>query len=1476
MKKHTNNNIVYDDKMSKKEQKNQHQYIFSHINRTNSITFKEKYDFFYFHAKKILDKDVKDDEEAFIDILKNNAQLSRITKNKLQQNKSSSNFNINNDNDSIIGKLKRVYIKQQHEANKSFCNKKPKHKSILADMLQVNNNENTKSSLISSQRKKLSNSMLIERKKFFDLERMNGYQLFNFFRNEKQFEIYDRQLNIAKTLKNPLLRAKKLLPSNSLNNTFNSKNNLFNSTLNNKNRNSNFSIIPNQTHNDFKNSFLNINNDFDKSFNNNNNLVKSNTHRESIVSNSNETNSHINNTNLFNSKNLIIRMNSINNTFLNSERQMDNSIIKENSQHESIDLNRQRNLKNSSNNNYTNFNDLMKIKDGSETIDSRSSVKKETLLNSIKEDNNFNDPIYINDKEKNITFNISDNALLDKKPVLPLKKVKKNKINYFRKSTNNNDFNKESFLDKINGNNNDANSDMNKLNNDKNTLYSTNNFNRSTLSNTLRSRKQLNQSEINTTSVKPSFKEIKLFNNLARNDSMTELDKNKVLWKNSLSNFMKHKDISNNLEIPVLNKSIAKNHSLISVNKKEDVESSNKILKFKSILEKVSNKQDIQSKSLNKITKKVQVNNNKSKNKNKKVRFFRRESNNSNSFRNKSESSFDSSAQLTNYNNNNSKKKKDEVKNNKIKEFKLKLITREFFKEKVYYNQTKESILKEKQVKIKNQTKKHRQSINLANEVKKLGRTSFFIKRNNALKNVISQNEFSKELSKLIKEKEEEYKKLFITKTSEEEKEEEINKFINDFQEKKRQEDVLKIKNNPHQTLIKITKNLEIDKNEDISNDNISLSESIKKRLNNISNKYNESLEVNKSNPEDEESKGNEKRSSVFAKDKKIQDKLANKQLAELIPGFDLNTLKPIKKQIIENKEITIDYFTNIPMKLRDLIRIDFLIIKKEYKPRGITPKKYKIKNTILGNNFTKLIINHAIKLQSKVKKCNSDDFNFRERIKQINDQKTKKKKNYINIFFLSKNIPLTRSQLMLNELVNEDSSSEEKDLLHLRKKDDYNNEKGNYQVSDSSNNEQIKKRNATKKSTVNLKKYLINSTKNLYPTKNLSKNVFNANSINELGKKNNELISVKNLDDKVKQNREFLITEEEELEKEISMKNSDSESEDSSSVERFTILKNQENLNYLEPYLFDNFSKDYNKLIYKGKLLDVTKVLERNKISLLNRLDPGIFKTYDMITAFRKYGKAKKSDIDIIIEYMEQKVEEIDRFLYKFNIHYLKHEYEKATFPIFEKEFNKLFMNYPYVIRDFMKQRYFSKFGDPFKNPRIMMNISEAITKANGTFKKEVTNKSLNKKTIVDEILEKYPPYYQLKRQKERFKIKGTMKILDVPNSFNKINLYEKNEILEKEMKQKFNFNKEDYLKDISIPKYKYLKEPKLKGYKSFKRSLDFLQEESSKNHNNLIKTQKYFAKRSLYVDPSLCVIEQRDFNEPEKKVPIKNMWIQ
>ena len=560
-------------------------------------------------------------------------------------------------------------------------------------------------------------------------------------------------------------------------------------------------------------------------------------------------------------------------------------------------------------------------------------------------------------------------------------------------------------------------------------------------------------------------------------------------------------------------------------------------------------------------------------------------------------------------------------------------------------------------------------------------------------------------------------------------------------------------------------------------------------------------------------------------------------KIIEIKNNVDLNEkLKAKPKKINKKKnnvlvtKCPLIYYLNSLKNTRKFISLEFKIIKKNKKQlRNHSTKKLQsisIASSFILTDRQK----HTLNANTLIKKMHTI-YNFNDDNNLINKEINKKRKIML---FKGK---LTKSEMLLSKIIN-DSSDNDISFINLY---NYANERYNNHL------------NNKESGLSNLSGQLINQKyKKINKSKLNVKNFLKDKSLSPIKTFNSPKISTKNLENNSKKSSEF-------------------DSEDNQSIEKLQVIKvepinnNQlkknyayENLDFLEPYLCDENSKEINKLIYKGKELDILKVLEKNKLLIVKRINPNFNKTNDVFLTLKRLTKSQKSDIDIILEFIEQKIDELDEKFKNFNAHRLKYDYEKNTFPLFEKEFNKLFKDYPKIVRDFMKERYMLKFGNPFKNPVLMFRMSEALTR----------NKKINPPTILsnrektktDKIMEKNDILNKAKVN-EKFRIIGNMKILDVPEIFKKLDETKPTIIREKQLKKTENIRHKKYFHNLSGTNF--FKNPILKNYNSLMQSFDVIQDQNIINHNKICKIQTFYKERSMYVDPRVCVLDQRKYEK-------------
>ena len=298
----------------------------------------------------------------------------------------------------------------------------------------------------------------------------------------------------------------------------------------------------------------------------------------------------------------------------------------------------------------------------------------------------------------------------------------------------------------------------------------------------------------------------------------------------------------------------------------------------------------------------------------------------------------------------------------------------------------------------------------------------------------------------------------------------------------------------------------------------------------------------------------------------------------------------------------------------------------------------------------------------------------------------------------------------------------------------------------------------------------------------------------------------------------------------------------------------NIKNYNYLKQYFPDDTtSKDF-EICYNGLRIDVEKLISKNSYSLMASLNPSKHTNLVKLgSLINRYIKTMTIDIDIFLEYMYEKICIIDREIQVFNSKNLLDYFKTNFLPHIQKEFNKIFSIYPQDLKEFMKERYISKFGNPMKSfntqLNLLLNADKKLLNPSQNLKK---SKELER---IEEILRNYTSFETIKKYNNNIKKVGRMKILDVPSNF-KNAIVNENTLYEKKIKEKINIPKNDYLTCLSKPKFINFK-PKLKSFYSFKNSLDYINGIQNNTNNLIMELKSGYKNRSMYVDPSVCVLE-------------------
>ena len=628
------------------------------------------------------------------------------------------------------------------------------------------------------------------------------------------------------------------------------------------------------------------------------------------------------------------------------------------------------------------------------------------------------------------------------------------------------------------------------------------------------------------------------------------------------------------------------------------------------------------------------------------------------------------------------------------------------------------------------------------------------------------------------------------------------------------------------------------------------------------------------------------------------------------------NNINSLQKKVYSSDKIYFNTFNKIINK-----NYNFILNKQNY-------NKYKQLNEEINNISQDLYI-----------------FNLK---KQMVDEIIYKYNTNITMFSSNYNIPLSYAETKINKIIQSKLS-----IDTIKDKVESSINANMIYIDKLNQNNKYNIKNKIKSNKVFTYKKLNNNK----VTNNKHKTLFNKHLIIDNSDKT----------DTIKNNKELLKRNNFEISSDINQDNnlfvtnkSNKISACNKSIKIYNEINNnylsEANISYIKNYEADNYTKKESIVNYKGFKLDIYKVLKHNKSSVLNHINPNSNyieisssikkdrqKTYKNISSSKNYKKLslknnynnlknivkldinndliKSSiigysenlalDVDIIEEYMFQKVFKAQNILKNLNPKKLKEYFEENYLPNIKNEFNSLFSIYPKDLQEFMKMQYLKKYGNPFKNykSRLNMYIKNNVLKSNKeninnnkNNNIELLNNSLdsNNKRLkksddllkIEELLSNYKLLNTVKKYTNSIKQVGNIIYLDIPQNFSNLEGKVINTLKMERKIKKFNKIKtNEYLSFISKPKknknydklfnysidllnnkkpnkfnlnYKNINLIKLKDYNIFNKSLDFLFKESLKNNNKLVKIQQDYADSNMYCNPSRCVLKVEDhFNK-------------
>lgn len=1369
-------NIQQLGKYSKKDIKNSVQYAMAHMDRTNPINFREKYDFFYYHSNNIIEVSEADKFNFLKKVILENSKLDPFTRNKKKQYYFDKYLDIKEPVKELEN-LKSFYRTQEKEVPNNFRSKVPNRgviselvkreikaeekvklrrkiiKSMDANEKQTNNLD---SNVLNSKRYK-NEEFFKTRDNFFNVNKMTGTQMFEFFKDPFNASIYNNRDNLKKSLKTQ---------NEKLSKTFQ----FCKSIDNNESSNHQTKKISFEDNNDFYNYYIS---DWLKGITNNKSFI--NDFKSDMLDNKVKEKEQKEESNKDESKKDLKSEHSTFREFISNEKLFKINMNNTNGNLNSSNLDTKRSKEHK-----LNTVTFKKLNTNSFGIDRRSSklmFKQDTNnrlsmnlnLSNIKSENDLNKNEQI--KKEFINKKISDlNIKQNDSKTLSISRTNSNE-----KSFNNNN----SSVGIINKKN------AKEKNNEKSDhIVSLRNKSKSFINNDLDSLKRLN----------------KVYN------SNSEKQKNLYLMQNSL-NIVKEnlrKSISDNPSCNPYNKlnNTRKNSILEKINKSIDY--INNISMSKSIEKNKLNKSNSIIKEKIDIDEENTIFTNNRKVSNLIVLSPKKRHSNIQLFK-------EQTKKQDLYNDPFVKKllrnenKVLNIDNSNEKAFNM--VSREFRSTKAKLNKNNQDAAEENR-RINNMVTKVNGSMNIIKQIKEKGKRQFLIERNNDLTSQFSKIVFEQILDKEVDYKDEFLKHISNAKNLEEYKKLEIENFINNINNKTIDKNKKTIKAEEEKNVIdenkkKAKKVSSLDKTDELTRKILAASSLI--NIETDINDTEEKIEEVKIEPE------------IDPELKRLQEEKNKKFLK------DINNQKR-RDKILYDKNIGLKMYLLFLKKFRKYLTLEFAILKKlnQKKLRFYSQRKHL--NVKQHSNFiiSDLHMNHLmIKIFGRSK---TQEIGKTKNVRKVKVDEIKK----INLFKHLSGKLFTKSEFLINLIVNEDIIKEEEQRLEmLNKKKEIAEEIKIFKKPE------VKKRKDTK----NLEKY----------TENYEFKKYEVNA-----KRNQSVVNIEELKKKKQNHNSLKLNSKDNLD--ISYESSDADE----NLEKPKIINKKPEVDkkfqkYMDLYLFDNNSKEINKVIYGDDLLDITKVLNNCNLNLLSHINPNKMKFENANLAIKKIRGQKLIDCDIILEYIEQKYQEVVRRIAELDPKKIKKDFDNLSFPIFIDKFNKMFEEYPERVRDIIKTRWIHRFGDPFKNPNLMINMGS-------TYMDQMIEINAPNNPDVDNIIQKCDLYLKAKKFSKYDEI-GEVKIMKVPREFyvqeNKSNI--KNVELEKNLKKRINM--EEYKKITNLSKNKHLCKTNLKGFSSFNNCLESILNKNLSDHNNLVSIQKDYSKKSMFIDPRLSVYEQKKY---------------
>lgn len=304
-------------------------------------------------------------------------------------------------------------------------------------------------------------------------------------------------------------------------------------------------------------------------------------------------------------------------------------------------------------------------------------------------------------------------------------------------------------------------------------------------------------------------------------------------------------------------------------------------------------------------------------------------------------------------------------------------------------------------------------------------------------------------------------------------------------------------------------------------------------------------------------------------------------------------------------------------------------------------------------------------------------------------------------------------------------------------------------------------------------------------------------------------------------------------------------------------IEKNISNIFYLSKYIPDTKSKLENIFLYKEEIyIDISKLTTTNLYSTLEKINPNSI----------IYDKSKQSlnenevisntlyenisiisqEVDIFLEFINFNMRKLQNLKKNLNKNEIINFYKSNYIPNFHIEFNKIFKSCPSSLRSVIIERYIKTFGDPYRTYSTQL---KQYSKLKNEFENEKKNKKIESENDVKlkRILSKVD-MKKIEIKGKNIKAVGRLKLIKVP-SFFKMKKQDEEEI------RKENLFSNDFFSILSIPKKRKLKR-EVRCFESVNQSLDYLRRVQVNNNNEILNLIKDFNNKSLYLDPSLCVL--------------------